>query len=169
MSQAKLIWSDLTDLEISDRDIYAKELTRRYKDEKNNWQEEKYNLHYYSWAACWRELMNRFPDAEYSFERFEREGKLYDVMYYPNQTASVHCTVRIDEIERDMWLPVMNYKNEAIVNPDARQISDAKMRCLVKTIAMFGLGLDLYEGKYDPDSADQEEKNKELNQENKEQ
>jgi hypothetical protein len=49
-----------------------------------------------------------------------------------------------------MWLPVMDFNNKAIVNPDARQISDAKMRCLVKTCAMFGLGINIYDGSYSP-------------------
>jgi hypothetical protein len=49
-----------------------------------------------------------------------------------------------------MWLPVMNYQNNAIKNPDARDISDTKMRCLVKCIAMLGLGMSLYEGKWKP-------------------
>ena len=106
-------------------------------------------LFYYSWAACWRELKTRFPDASYKFERFERDGKLYDVMYYPDTTASVHCTVTVAGVALDMWLPVMDYKNNAIPNPSAREISDSKMRALVKCIAMHGLGLDIFEGKYD--------------------
>ena len=48
----------------------------------------------------------------------------------------------------------MNFKNDAIKNPDAREISDAKMRCLVKTIAMFGLGARLYDGTYQPSTID---------------
>lgn len=150
MSQAKAIWDNLTQHEVTDRDIQAINHTRNVKDENGNWHEEQYQLHYYSWSACWRELMNRFPDAQYEFSMFEREGKLYDVMYYADSTASVHCKVTINSITRDMWLPVMDYKNKAVPNPDARAISDTKMRCLVKTIAMFGLGLDIYEGKYVP-------------------
>jgi hypothetical protein len=45
-----------------------------------------------------------------------------------------------------MWLPVMDYKNNAIKNPDARKISDTKMRTLVKCLAMFGLGHRIYAG-----------------------
>ncbi|MEK9768072.1 MAG: DUF1071 domain-containing protein [Betaproteobacteria bacterium] len=140
MNQLETIWQNLTTHKISDRDIEERE----GKGGKV--------LHYYKWASCWRELINRFPDADYAFELFERDGKAYDVMYYADGSASVHCTVTIQGVSRSMWLPVMNYKNEAITNPNARDVSDAKMRCLVKTIAMFGLGLDLYEGKYNPDS-----------------
>ncbi len=155
MNVAETIWNNLTEHEIDDRDIQAQTHTRKKKvlDKRTNkteWIEEEYQLHYYSWGACWRELMNRYPSAAYEFSTFEREGKLYDVMYYADSTASVHCTVTIEGVSREMWLPVMDFRNKAIPNPDARAISDAKMRCLVKTVAMFGLGLDIYEGAYIP-------------------
>lgn len=149
MSIYKAIWDNLTTHELADRDIQAITHVRNVKV-NGQWKEEEYKLHYYSWSACWRELMNRFPDANYEFERFERDGKLYDVMYYPDGSCAVNCIVTINGVSRNMWLPVMDYKNKAVVNPDARAISDTKMRCLVKTIAMFGLGLDIYEGKYEP-------------------
>ena len=40
----------------------------------------------------------------------------------------------------------MDYRNNAIVEPNARDISDTRMRCLVKAIAMHGLGLYIYAG-----------------------
>tara|TARA_Y100000114_G_scaffold133602_1_gene133183 strand:- start:789 stop:1271 length:483 start_codon:yes stop_codon:yes gene_type:complete len=43
----------------------------------------------------------------------------------------------------------MDYKNKAIISPDARQINDNKQRCFVKAIAMYGLGIDLYRGMSD--------------------
>jgi hypothetical protein len=45
-----------------------------------------------------------------------------------------------------MQLPVMDNRNNAIANPDARKISDATMRCLAKCIACFGIGLYIYAG-----------------------
>ena len=38
------------------------------------------------------------------------------------------------------------YSGKAVENPNARHISDAKMRCLVKCLALFGLGMYLYQG-----------------------
>ena len=62
----------------------------------------------------------------------------------------VICCVHIIDGEREanrlMWLPVMDNRNQAIPNPNTRQISDSKMRCLVKALALFGLGLDVYAG-----------------------
>jgi len=40
----------------------------------------------------------------------------------------------------------MDHRNKAIVNPTSRDVSDARMRCLVKCIAMFGLGHYIYAG-----------------------
>ena len=45
-----------------------------------------------------------------------------------------------------MWLPVMDNRNKSIANPSSRDISDARMRCLVKAIAMHGLGAYIYAG-----------------------
>ena len=78
-------------------------------------------------------------------------------MFYPDGSASVHVTVSIGDLARSMWLPVMDYKNNAIANPSARQISDAKMRCLVKCIAMFGLGHYIYAGEDLPVSDDKKD------------
>ena len=112
--------------------------------------EKKGNLTYLSWAWAWGELMNHFPMATYTFNEWEyANGQSYvtkDILIYPDETCSVECELRIGELTRKMWLPVMDYKNQAIVNPNARAISDTKMRCLVKCIAMFGLGWNIYAG-----------------------
>jgi hypothetical protein len=45
------------------------------------------------------------------------------------------------------------FKNAAVSNPSARDIGDSKMRCLVKCMAMFGLGHYIYAGEdLPPDS-----------------
>jgi hypothetical protein len=40
----------------------------------------------------------------------------------------------------------MDHRNNSIKNPDSRALNDAYMRCLVKNVAMFGLGIGLYMG-----------------------
>jgi len=49
-----------------------------------------------------------------------------------------------------MWLPVMDYRHKAIANADSRSISDARMRCLTKCFALFGLGHYIYAGEDTP-------------------
>lgn len=120
--------------------------------------EKKGNLTYLSWAWAWGELMKHFPMATYTFTEWEYpNGQSYvtkDVLIYDDGTCSVECELRIGELARKMWLPVMDYKNQAIVNPTARSISDTKMRCLVKCISMFGLGHYIYAGEDVPQSED---------------
>jgi hypothetical protein len=43
-------------------------------------------------------------------------------------------------------LPVMDYKNKAITNPDAFAINTAIMRCMTKALSLHGLGLYIYSG-----------------------
>ena len=52
-----------------------------------------------------------------------------------------------------MWLPVMGNRNEALVSPDSRAISDSRIRCLVKCIGLFGLGLYIYSGQDMPEAS----------------
>ena len=116
----------------------------------NNKTEKKGNLTYLSWAWAWGELMDHYPQATYTFTEWEYpDGQSYvtkDVLIYGDGTCSVECELKIDDLVRKMWLPVMDYRNNAIENPTARQISDTKMRCLVKCMAMLGLGHYIYAG-----------------------
>jgi hypothetical protein len=126
---SKSVWENLSKIDVSEHT------------------EEKGGLTYLSWAWAWGILKEQYPEASYVFREFECDGRVIDYMPYPDGTGSVHCTVAIgDDIHSSMWLPVMDYRNKAISNPDARAVSDAKMRCLVKNLAMLGLGHYIYAG-----------------------
>ena len=99
--------------------------------------EKKGNLSYLSWAWAWGVLMEKYPESEYEFA---------EPIYYSDGTCEVWVSVTISEKTRKMWLPVMDYRNKSIPNPTSRDISDARMRCLVKCLAMFGLGHYIYAG-----------------------
>ena len=71
----------------------------------------------------------------------------------PDGTGEVRCRLTVGGFSRTCWLPIMDYKNQAIANPNARDLNDAKMRCLVKCIALFGLGLYIYAGEDIPNKA----------------
>jgi hypothetical protein len=43
-------------------------------------------------------------------------------------------------------LPVMDHRNKAIQKPNAFEVNTAMQRCLVKAIALHGLGLYIYAG-----------------------
>jgi len=104
--------------------------------------EEKMKLTYLSWSRMWMLLCENYPQAQYEFVDFD--GVPYKTL--PDGTAEVVTRITIDDLVREMRLSVMNYKNEAIVNPNSRQVSDNAMRCLVKCVAMFGLGISVYTG-----------------------
>ena len=115
--------------------------------------EKKGNLTYLSWAWAWGTLMKHYPTARYQFtDHKDHNGNITDIQVYTDGSASVECTVTIEELSRTISLPVMDHRNQAIKNPNARQISDSKMRCLVKAIAMHGLGFYIYAGEDLPES-----------------
>ena len=120
----------------------------------NEHKESKNGLSYLSWAWAWGILMENYPDATYEFFNECRDDLGH---------VEVWCRVRIGELERIMWLPVMDYKNNAMKNPDLRKISDTRMRCLTKCISMFGLGHYIYAGEDLPSGPDEPEKKPEPN------
>lgn len=89
--------------------------------------------------------MKYYPEAEYDFlpDNFNADGSM-----------EVRVVIKIGEHSRFMWLPVMDFSNKATTKPDGMAINKARMRCLVKCIAMFGLGLYIYAGEDLPDSED---------------
>ena len=99
--------------------------------------ERKGNLDYLSWAYAWNALCEEHPDANFYFA---------EPTTYPDGSVMTKAIVTVGDKTHEMTLPVMNHRNQAIQNPNARDISDAQMRCLVKCIALFGLGIGLYLG-----------------------
>jgi len=99
--------------------------------------ERKGNLDYLSWAFAWNALVEEHPDSTYYFG---------EPVTFPDGSIMVKAGVTVRDITHEMQLPVMDHRNKAIQNPNARDISDAQMRCFVKAIAMHGVGIGLYLG-----------------------
>ena len=108
----------------------------------NNKIEKKGQLSYLSWAWAWGEVKKRYPDVNYKFQQ---------PVFFGDGSCEVWCSVTIGDITHEMWLPVMDNRNKAVPNPDARAISDARMRCLTKCLAIHGLGHYIYAGEDIPD------------------
>ncbi len=98
--------------------------------------EKKNGLSYLSWSWAVDTLLQHDPMAVWDFP----EPKMY------GESMMVFCEVTAFGKTMKMHLPVMDYKNQAVKNPDSRKISDSQMRCLAKCIACFGIGLYLYSG-----------------------
>ena len=130
------------------------------------------NLTYLSWPWAWSEVKSRYPDATYSIQRDPETHLPYS--YDPQTGYMVYTTVTIEGITHEMWLPVMDNQNRAMKSepytiptkykelqvPAATMfdINKAIMRCLVKNLAMFGLGLYIYAGEDLPEDAEPEQK-----------
>jgi hypothetical protein len=131
--KAKLIWDTLSRINV------------------NEHVEKKNGFSYLSWAWAWGVLMDNFPDSKFVFDKFGDNGG--EVFYFPDGSAEVRCALTVSGVTRVMWLPVMDHRNKPIIKPDARAINDTKMRCLVKAMALFGLGHYIYAGEDLPDAA----------------
>ena len=128
MSFAKEVWTTLAAVDCADK------INKKGK------------MSYLSWAWAWAQLMNHYPESTYDFK---------PVVIDAAGSVEVWCDLTIKEGEhsltRSMWLPVMDFKNASVINPTSREVSDNRMRCLVKCIAMFGLGHYIYAGEDLPD------------------
>ena len=113
----------------------------------NEFTERKGSLTYLSWTYAVDILLQHDPMATWEWG---------DIVYF-NETAMVSCSVTAFGKTMKMQLPVMDNRNQAIKNPDARKISDSQMRVLAKCIATFGIGLYIYAGSDLPSEAIDEE------------
>lgn len=102
---------------------------------------EKVILDYLSWAVAW-ELV-KCEDEEATFEYVEGPNGLPCFPF--GNHVFVKTQVTFKGKTQTMWSSVMDYRNNSIPNPTPRDICDALARCLVKNIALFGIGLSLYQ------------------------
>jgi|LauGreDrversion4_2_1035121.scaffolds.fasta_scaffold01522_4 hypothetical protein len=121
--------------------------------------EKKDNLTYLSWAWAWSVTKKECPDASY---------KILPTEYDEDLGFMCHSEVTIEGQTLEMWLPVMDGKNKSMKKKpysyatkygdkqvDAAttfDINKTLMRCLVKNLAMFGLGIYIYAGEDLPES-----------------
>ena len=111
------------------------------KKNVNEHVEKKNGLSYLSWAWAWAEALKADPKAHYGIEMFG-DKCFMDI----NGTAMVFVTVTMFKKPMTCQLPVMDYRNKAIPNPDAFAVNTAIMRCMTKALSLHGLGLYIYAG-----------------------
>lgn len=103
----------------------------------NEFTEKKGRFTYLSWAHAVAELLKLDPEANWQYNKPET---------FPDGTMMVFCTVTAFGKSMTSMLPVLNNSNKPIQNPNSMDINTAMQRCLVKAIALHGLGLYLYQG-----------------------
>ena len=123
--------------------------------------EKKKDLTYLSWPYAWAEVKKKYPNATYKIHLFGEKQLPY--VFDEGVGYMVFTSVTIDNLTHTMWLPVMDSANKAMKSEgytyDTRHKKDIPvepatmfdvnktiMRCLVKNLAMFGLGLYIYSG-----------------------
>lgn len=122
--------------------------------------EQKNGLNYLSWAYAWAEIKRVYPGANYNIYKFGEKQLPY--VYDEKTGYMVFTDVTIDDITHEMWLPVMDGANKTMLDHQYTystkngektveaatmfDINKTIMRCLTKNLAMFGLGLSLYQG-----------------------
>lgn len=136
-----------------------------YKMNLNDKVEKKDNLTYLTWSEAWKAFKEVYPSATYRIIS-NPDTKL---PYFADDIGvMVFTEVTADDLTLPMFLPVLNSANkpmklqsytykvwdkqnnryvertcEAVTMFD---VNRALMRCLVKNLAMFGLGLYIYQG-----------------------
>lgn len=135
----------------------------------NDKTEKRNGLTYLSWSWAWSEFKKHVPNAKYEIIRDEKTGFPYLV---DQLGIMVSTRVTANDETHEMWLPVMDGAHKSMkaekwsylvnewsngkktgqmiekyVEPATMfDINTAIMRCLVKNLAMFGLGIYIYSG-----------------------
>lgn len=115
--------------------------------------EKKDNMSYLSWPWAWGTVKKLFPDASYDVFAYKEDADL-GFMCSTALTIQGECLT--------MWLPVMDSKHKSMKREPytyttkygektveavtMHDINRTIMRCLVKNLAMFGLGIYIYAG-----------------------
>lgn len=108
--------------------------------------EKKGKFSYLSWPWAVKKLRETDPTATWSVLRFD--GLPY---LKTDFGVFVEVAVTVQGVTLSQIHPVLNANNRPIAEPDAFQINTSIQRCLVKAIALHGLGLYIYAGEDLPD------------------
>jgi len=107
--------------------------------------EKKGKFSYLSWPFAVESLLSRFPDAKIKEHLFKDELGLTPVLNTPNG-AFVKVSVEVNGVKRSKLHPILDNHNRPIESPSSFEVNTSLARCLVKTIALHGLGLYIYAG-----------------------
>lgn len=141
--------------------------------------DKKNGLTYLTWAFAWAEFKKVYPDANFRIVK----DPITNLPYFsdPNIGIMVYTEVSVpsENLTYEMWLPVMDSSNKAMKTEaytyqvfdryknayvekkvEAATMFDINktlMRCLVKNLSLFGLGLYIYAGEDLPEDATQDD------------
>lgn len=163
---------------MSNLTLFEQLFTRNVNDRVEKKTAGKATLSYLSWAWAWAEIKKVDPKASSVIHEFPLEGNEHIMVPYlktPNGYF-VKVSVTIQDHTETEWLPVMDENNNALgtdamvwskekndkgksfkvkerlPEPTAMEINKAHKRCLVKAIALHGLGLYIFSGEDLPET-----------------
>lgn len=145
-----------------------------YSLDVNKYVEKKQGLSYLTWSFAWAEFKKVYPDATYEVMKDENgrcyfgdeeigymvytkvtAGDLTYEMWLPvmdNANKSMKLNAYTYKVADWQWSPQQNKKvkvgeiEKTVEAISMFDINKTVMRCLVKNLAMFGLGLYIYSG-----------------------
>lgn len=158
--------------EKNDKDDYSNIYKTLSKIDVSQYVKKKMGLDYLSWATAWGLAESHYPNIQKKVTEFpeyiptkdgwKATGRNVDYRLTPFG-CEVEVTVTINGISKSQNLYVMDHKNKAVTyeNLDIGAINKTQQRCLVKALALFGLGLNVYAGEDLPSGADKTPKRQE--------
>lgn len=127
-------------------------------------------LKYLPWATAWAEVVKLYPDATYKVYKYENNlpyvhsplgYMVFTSVTILNHTLEMHLVVT-DTKNKTLKDEPYSYKVKSNGNEYEKKVAAINMfdinktimRCLTKNLAMFGLGLYLYQGEDLPEGED---------------
>ena len=136
----KNVWSTLKGINVKDKNMV----------------ETQNNLSYISWAKAWSALCDSYPQAT-----MEKHCNEQGLPYFKDDSGWCFTKVTVSVGDKSITeiLPVLNYANKPIQNPNSFEVNTSLQRCLAKAIALHGMGVQIYSGEdlQDGDTKEEEE------------
>ncbi|MFC7411409.1 DUF1071 domain-containing protein [Hydrogenophaga atypica] len=120
----------------------------------NEYVEKKGGFSYLSWPYAVAQLRLADPSATWEVRRFDRLPFLIT-----EAGVFVEVAVTVQGVTLSQIHPVLDGRNRPLLSPTAFDINTSIQRCLVKAIALHGLGLYIYAGEDLPQPVNQEAAN----------
>ena len=163
--EKKIDLKKLLEMSIEEREVEIFKILRQIDVSEHIEKLEQNNitLSYLSWAWAFDTIQQMLP-ISYKVKHFtDMAGKEQPYMFDENTGYMVETEMTILGVTKTMWLPVMDSNNRAMkkeaynvtfksgrnvaVQPaNMFDVNKTIMRCLVKNVSLFGLGLYIYAG-----------------------
>jgi hypothetical protein len=128
-NSAKSVWETLSEIDVSAH------------------LEQKGKFSYVSWAWAWALVKQKYPLATFKKLTFiDNQSNVLPFMRDSLTYTYVSCSINIDGIEQSEIFPVLGNRNEPLKAATSFQVNTAHQRCLVKCLAYFGFGTNIYAG-----------------------